>query len=501
MHDAKPATNALVAGFVLVAGVGAGIFLIYSILTSRGNDLSEFSKYLALIGFVAGIVNPRLMLFPFLIATAYLDMLKRLLILYETPSYIDLFYVLGIAPMMLAGITLGTLAGAWFGKIKVERSHLMLLVLACLFIGITGVFAFRDHGPREAIKAVADNAAYSVLLFLIPVLLPSWDQLWRLLRTALIVYLPVGLYAFYQHFYGLTAFEVEYLKSGLTIMVKELDDIRPRPFSTLNSAHSLAFVSAMLGVIAFIPLAVGRGDPVAGKHRWRYAGLGCFYLTVCLLTMARSGHIVWIVALIALLAFSSRRRTALVYGTAVTVYLSLIIFADWFIAKLPVWDAHLSKETPLLVQATRIQTFTERLRSYQELKNWENYSFFGVNHPVFAHDAVTEALVHYGAIPLVIILGIGLFCLRRVHRWIFQLPTRWERRLASMLLGCGLGVVAGAVLFGGVAGVFPVNGFMWITFGGLVVVIFQRKEAATVSELPSQPMTPPSFHQPVPRPA
>jgi len=251
---------------------------------------------------------------------------------------------------------------------------------------------------------------------------------------------------------------------------------------------------------------IGRNDPVAGRHRWRYAALGLFYLTVCLLTMARSGHIVWMVALVALMAFPSRMRTAAVYGTALSAYFCLIIFAEWFIAKLPVWDAHLAKDTPLIVQATRIQTFTDRLRSYQELKNWENYSAFGVNHPVFAHDAVTEALVHYGAVPLMLILGICFYCLRGLHRWVLRIPSRSDRRLACLLFGAGLGVVAGAVLFGGVAGVFPVNGFMWIAFGGLVVMIFQQMDAERavalekLEEKPVEPIPPHSIHQPVPRP-
>jgi hypothetical protein len=503
MTESRPAANVLVAGFVIFGGVLAGILLVYTVLNSRGNDLSEFAKYLALIGFVAGFVNPRTMLFPFILATGYLDLLKRLLILYDRPTYEDLFYVLGISPLLLAGITLGTLVGAWFGKIKVDRRHVGLLGLAALFVCLTAAFAFRDHGPREAVKAIADNAAYSVLLFVIPVLFPTWQEFWRLIRFTLIAYIPVGIYTYYQHLYGLSAFEIEYLKSGLTIMVKELADIRPRPFSTLNSAHSLAFVSAIMAVLSFIPLVAGRGDPVSGRHRWLFASLGVFYITVCILTMARSGNLVWLVAFAAIVTFTSKRRTVAVYGAALTLYLSLIIFSEWFIMKLPVWDAYLMKGTPLITQATRIQTFTDRLRSYSELKNPENYTLFGVSHDVFAHDAITEALVNFGAVPLVMILVTGIFCLYRIHQWVFRLPPGGYRRLACLFLGSGLGIVAGAVLFGGVAGVFPVNAFMWIAFGGLVMLIFNQMDferaRTRVQSVPNSPQL--TTNQPCPVPS
>jgi hypothetical protein len=250
---------------------------------------------------------------------------------------------------------------------------------------------------------------------------------------------------------------------------------------------------------------MGKGDPVSGKHRWSYALLGLFFLAVCVLTMARSGHVVWIVTIAAIFMFASKRRTLAVYGVAVAGYLSLVVFAEWFMVKLPVWDATLAKGTPLMEQATRIQTFTDRLRSYQELKNWDNYTFFGVDRYVFAHDPITETLVHYGAIPLFLMLAIAVGCLYRLHQWVLRFPVGSYRRLACLLLGAGLGIVAGSVVFGGYAGVFPVNAFQWILFGALVSLIFEQKVreresmTASLSANPPDPALP--GHRPMPFPA
>lgn len=473
--DRSPST-ALTAGVVAIGGMGAAVALVYATLTSHGNSLAELMKFVAAGAFVAGFVNPRATMLLFIVVTGYLDLLKRLLILYDMPTIMDLFYVLGIAPLMLAGITLGTLVAGFWGKIDLDRRHYRLLWIAGGFILITAVFAFRDHGLQDAVKAVADDAAYSVLLFVVPALFPTWKQIWGLLRFTLIAFIPAGVYTIYQSVNGLSAFEIEYLKSGLTIMVKELDDVRPRPFSTLNSAHALSYVSSTLAVLSFIPMVAGPGETVAGRHRWRYAALGFFYLVVCTLTMARGGHIVWMVTIAGIVMFSSARRIVAFYGLAATIYLSLVVFSEWFLVKLPVWDAKLSKSSALMVQATRIQTYSDRLMGFRELKDWNNYTWFGTRHEVFSHDSLTSALFNYGVAPLAVILVIVFVSLTKIHRGVLKLAAGPERSVANLLLGAGFGVVTGAVLFGGVAGVFPVNAFMWITVGGLLVLIYQNME-------------------------
>jgi hypothetical protein len=238
----------------------------------------------------------------------------------------------------------------------------------------------------------------------------------------------------------------------------------------------------MLAVFSLIPTILGPTEPVAGRHRIRYALLGLFYLLVSILAMARSGHIVWMVALAAMFTFASRGRTLAFYGFSATGYAGLIVFADWFIVKLPVWDAKLVKSTPLMWQATRIQTYTDRLRGYLELRDPDNYTLFGTSHEVFSHDSMTGALFNYGVVPLALMLVIAFVCLVKLHRWVLRLPAGRERRLACLLFGAGLGVVSGAVLFGGVAGVFPVNAFMWISFGGLVSLIYHRIESRHLLE-------------------
>ncbi|MCP5541781.1 MAG: hypothetical protein H7A52_16690 [Akkermansiaceae bacterium] len=476
MIDDRPSSGLMAICLVVAGGVLAAVALVYVVLTSGGNSLSQLAKYVAGVAFVAGVVNPRAAMFPFIVATIYLDLLKRLLILYDRVGFMDLFFVLGIGPALLAGITGGTLAGIFFGKIRVDKRHWILLAVSVVYVGGMAAMAFRDEGLKDALKKVADTAAYSLLLFVIPALFRDWREIWRLLRFGLIAFLPAGFYAYYQHFRGLSAFEIEYLKSGLTIMVKELDDVRPRPFSTLNSAHSLAFLSSMLCSIAFVPLAVGRDHPEISRRRWLFALLGLFCFGVTFVTMARSGHIVWIAALAAVLAFSSRRLTIAVYGIGLALYGSLIVFAEWFMVKLPEWDSLLSKDSALMEQATRIQTYTDRLISFTALHDARNYSLFGVKHYVFTHEALSSMLVNYGLVVLLPVLIAAGWSLRWIHRELLHLPAGGTRRVVCLFFGVAMGVVTGEIMFGAVAGVFPINAYVWIMIGGTLVELFRQAD-------------------------
>jgi hypothetical protein len=108
----------------------------------------------------------------------------------------------------------------------------------------------------------------------------------RLLGFTLLIYMPVALYGIWQQLFGLTNFEIDYLKSGFTMDVGLLDDVRLRLFSTLNSPHALSVVMAMLSVVA---LAI----PLHGRQRaWWQAPAGLILAGGCIATFVRAGYCV-----------------------------------------------------------------------------------------------------------------------------------------------------------------------------------------------------------------
>lgn len=470
--------------FVTVIGTLIAVALVYSILTTRGNSLSQFTLFAAIGCFIAGVINPKGMLYIFALSTAYLDLLKRLLILFDRPTVLDLYFVMGLAPLIMLGILCGVVLGGITGRYQLEKRHWNLFLIATGVVAITALFAFRHHGATIAIKNISNGAAYSYLLFVLPVLFRSWTDLWKLCRFILFIFIPVGLYAIYQSIFGLSQFEVEYLESGLTIMIKELRDVRPRPFSTMNAAHTLAYMSSVLMVLAYIPFAAGKEYRNLVRHRGFYGCLIFFYFIVCFVTMARSGHFLWMVAFGGIFAFFTLRRTALFYGTAVAGYALMVVFAERLIEKLPVWDAMLNKSNSFMMQATRIQTFYDRLYSYSQLKRAETYSLFGLEHEIFTHDAVTETIAKYGLVPLLIGLVIGISRITKIHKAVCEVVSIGNRKITGLFLAIGFGILTCDVFFGSTSKVFPLSAYLWAAFGGALIVVFYQKNELPGSEAP-----------------
>ena len=143
-----------------------------------------------------------------------------------------------------------------------------VILAAVILAGMFAVFVqafFRGGGALFALKDFANSGAYLPLTLVVCLLFPDTIRVRRLLTFCLWVYVPVALYGIWQQFFGLTDFETDYLKAGLTMIIfRVLDDVWVRPFSTLNSPHAFGVVTAMLSALAaFVPLKNGK------RARWQ----------------------------------------------------------------------------------------------------------------------------------------------------------------------------------------------------------------------------------------
>ena len=467
--------RALTVGLILAVGGTLGVLVITDMLSGSGNSLAKLARTMAATGFMASVLNPRLGVYLLVLSTAYLDLLKRMLVFYDRPTIIDLYYVLGVAPLVMAGVAAGILAGAMLGRFQLNLVHWMMLAFAIACNVVVALVAIQDGGLMSAGKVVANDSFYCLLLFAVPVLFNSLDDFWKLIRFALWVFVPVAAYGIYQSIYGLSMFEIAYLQSGLTIMVKELDDVRPRPFSTLSSSGALAFACATMFVLSLLPWILSSSRRVITGHRWVYAAMAVLFFAATVTSLARSAHIVWIIALPCLFLFSTRRRTLLFYGSALTGYLTLVMNSAWILKMLPHWDSFMPKGMPFLAQLTRLQTFSDRLKSFDQLKHADTYSLLGLDHEILSHDAITTGIARYGVLPMAMVALIGALLLVQVHRALLRLPSVNERRAASLLLGLSAATFAGGALVGGVFGTFPNNVYWWMMMGGLAMMTVARR--------------------------
>jgi hypothetical protein len=455
-----------------LAAVALGLFLV-----SYPNTFTAILVSLALAVMIAAFISPEGGLYLLIGLSGYLDLIKRLGILTNDLQAFDVVVTLAVAPVLFASIC----AGVVFRLILERRSlwpwQRSLLVIVALLVAAVLVRAFsQGAGMLGVLQDFANSGAYLPLILVVGLLYPNPEELRRLVRFCLLIYVPVALYGIWQQVFGLSDFEVSYLKTGFTMNVGMLDDLRPRPFSTLNSPHALSVCTAMLSGAAWL-------IPWNGHHGkfWR-AGLGSLYAVACACTVVRAGWV--LLALIALsgFCFRSRTLTAVFYGAMAVAFAFLVTNADPLLRSLDYLESRLPAGSDLQNQAFRLGTFSERLMSFRnDLTNPEFHTWFGNRHFRVAqgndfeepdsvvHDQIGQTLINYGFAGLAVLAGLLGAGLWFGHRAVHRQEDPVLKATALGLLSIITATVYSGMLFGSHLGIFPVNIFFFLFVGFLVL--------------------------------
>jgi hypothetical protein len=170
---------------VQMLGMLLGLYAIFSLMLTEGNSISELCRILMVAGFLFCALSPRMGLFVWLVSSGYMDLLKRLMVSTGRISQTDLYYVLGIHPMMMAGLCVGVLLGGITGRFSLGGWHFKRLLAALVIMMLAGLAAAREKGMSlsSILPEIANNGFYAILLFLVPVLLPGLKEVLHVLRT------------------------------------------------------------------------------------------------------------------------------------------------------------------------------------------------------------------------------------------------------------------------------------------------------------------------------
>jgi hypothetical protein len=469
-------------GFLMVC---ASLIVIASVLLGNGNQFSMLFRYVLILGFVFGLLLPRPALIFWLVLCAYTDLLKRLMIVSGRVEMSDLYSVLGLPPVMLLGITFSVLMGGLSGRLPLKSTHWRLFAISCLLTLVGAVFAVREKGGSvsASVAAVANFGSYTLLIFIVPVLFKDTHGVLKLAKVLLWTYLPVAAYGMFQQLHGFQDFELEYLKSGLTIEIKQLYAHEVRPFSTLNSPTALSVVCAFLAVmslvLAYIPRRDGRGSLLGPKAAATFAAI---YLAGMVASTSRSSVVLVIIALVGFVCFRSRRGTQGLYVGLVASFVALVLMANTILLNLDGIQAHISDATgdgQLATQLSRVGTFSDRLQGFQNLAtNPKAYTLFGYggargsnkDDDFYSHDLISNILVKHGLVALLAVLFVGGILLIRLHRRVLCIQDRHHRLLAAAFLSLAFSFFPLSAVSGNVIGVFPVNTLLWLCFGLLIVI-------------------------------
>jgi hypothetical protein len=468
--------NVILRTFLIVVLTLISVFVAITIFSAEGNVLGNSFRFLTPLAVVIGLGAPRFAFYLLLFAGAYLDLIKRFMILDSRFSDLDLAFLLGFAPAIVTGLVLKFLVLVISKAPNVTARETKLFIITtglCAFMGIAQ--ATMGGGLRSAGGAF-NMVAYLYMPLLIPRIFKDIAELKKLMIATVIIYLPAALWAIHQAYYGLEAFEMQYLQSGMTTEIRQLDEQVFRNMGTMVSAHALSMVASILAVSLLIPVSwkTGKLSPKVWLNpiRWVFIWL---FVSGAYFTFSRTGWVCATIAVIAFVFLQSRLLTFAAFFTTLIGIVALYASADLLLKNRVMQDGQdilFNKfgATAEARQSLVLGTLDARLESMASFATdasiWTPFGLKAAGSDVqlkWVHDILTETLIKVGYVPLSILVFGTITGAFMALRGLFQMPKGPHRMMTSYFAALALGMISGGFSQGAMILFFPIN-FFWCLF-------------------------------------
>ncbi len=468
-HRAPYILRDFLFGAVVAGGLLMCIYFGSVIGSTQDNPLSSALRLLLPMVVVYSILLPRQGLYLLLFETAFLDLIKRSMVIFGDMTSDDVGMALAAAPLTLAGICLGLMVQRVLRRRAAVKNESMLIGLVLGILGLVAASALRsEEGTMGKLQLFAESGSYVTLIFVVPVLLQTTEDVLKFMRMMVLVYVPVAMYGLWQYCFGLASFEISYMLTGLTISIKELDDVRPRVFSTLNSNHVFSVIMSFCCVLCYLRVGEGFDSLRVLPRKIFRNSVALLYAAAVILSLRRTGWILVAMAPIGYFCFRSIRRTVVFYTLAITVIVVLFSNADYIDQNWDSWQSYLPLDGSFETQAFRIGTFTDRANSYKNvLTDPELWSWFGLGQgkTMVTHDAIGETLASYGIVGLVAIATLCIVGLYKFHSLILKRRDESIISALGLLMAIITSNLFASIIFQSHIVIFPANFFFWFCVG------------------------------------
>lgn len=467
-----------IISFLLVtAGVFFACLIVYFIVSSRGNIVGNVFKFFLPMAFLLGLIIPRLAFFVLIICAGYIDILKRFMVFDASMAYTDLYFILGIPPMILFGITSSILISYLLRWRKVEEGDLSVIFFS-LFLTIG--FVLIGVLNNASIKTIVNNAGYSLLGIVVPILFQNRKNLVGIFRFIIITFIPVALYGLKQSYLGLSEFEIRYTMSGFTIVNEVLWDAAVRPFSTLASEGQLSFAMSYCALLAF-------SLPIINAYRGRkntvsnitYFSLFILFIYTGILSLNRMNVVIWILSLGILFFLTTRFKTILLYLAIFLGFAFTVFFGQQTLTFIHKNTKELSQGSVTAGMLLRTGTFTTRLNSFKMLADPSTYTLTGIpkdqrtDHQRHIHTWWASYLIDYGILSLVPFIIIGPIFMYHLHSYGWKAPPGEWKFIYVFLTSLIVATFVITALGSPAIYAFPTNFFTYLSIAGLFLLKYK----------------------------
>lgn len=484
---------------MLIAGIVLGAYICIETLLSRTSILGQLYLYVAIFAFLLGIAAPRASVLALIVCTGYIDFFKRLMVIAGYPNDFDVACALATPPLLCAGAVVNLIFGIALGKKVINRSLIISFALASVLLLLTVASTLSAGNLARGLGGVANTGSYAFLLVIIPIYFPSTEDKLKIVRWAYIVFIGVALYMHYHNLYGLADFEIDYLKTNLSLEARILTEevnVR-RCFSTMNGAGIVSTMCALMFFWSFINFTKLR--TLAKIRRLIFAGI---FASAAYFTFSRTGWFCGIAGLVCYALFQNFRTTIMAYTLGIGTVILLVCFSPFLLDKNIMTEVETSIRQTFNVESDRgakastLGSFNGRLNGYKNLMTkpmmWTPFGWKMAGRDIekydpldLGDDTIVWSIIRFGYIP---VFGGGCFLLiflLRVHRFVCNLPKKSdERMLGNLCLATIVGIMVGGLGNGAQFQVFPLNVYLYMCLAFAYSLYIKRNElSATLAPI------------------
>jgi hypothetical protein len=184
------------------------------------------------------------------------------------------------------------------------------------------------------------------------------------------------------------------------------------------------------------------------------------------------------------IAYLNKWLTIAFYTSAVMAFLLLVLNSTYILDNLALWDGVVA---PKLGSDYSIQTFSDRLRSFETLKDAKYYSLLGSNSEYYIHDFFSLILIKTGVVGLLALIISGFTGAYYIHSWTWKLPKNLRPFYAALLTM----LIPFTALIGlggrGDLHVTPNNLRIWTLIGCIIVTIVRMRQVRMTAKASISP--------------
>ena len=141
-------TNQIIKFVILGLGCIFSVMIGVQVTDSDANGISIFMRYVAAACFIFAVISPKAGIYLVLFMCPVLDLVKRMLILFDAISMFDVASVLAVAPVTMGGAILGTFGSRIVFRRKAaipgERTLFIIMMAITSLIVLSGFLHNED---------------------------------------------------------------------------------------------------------------------------------------------------------------------------------------------------------------------------------------------------------------------------------------------------------------------------------------------------------------------